>query len=111
MGNGNAHFARGFRDEFKVTVPILVDPERETYKLLGMARGLGSMLRLSMLKNARRARKAGFTQTEVLGDAMQLGGVLVIEPDGRVAYAYQSGAAGDHPPVEEVVAAVEAAAG
>lgn len=111
MGSGSAHFARGFRDEFKVTVPILVDPERRSYKLLGMARGLGSMLKLSMLRSAQRARKAGFTQSEIRGDAMQQGGVLVVKPDGTVCFAYHSEAAGDHPPVDEVVAAVVAAAG
>ncbi len=107
IGNGNAFFARGFRDEFSVPVPIYVDEERVSYKALGLKRNLGSTLNLQILRNARRARAAGFSQKAVEGDAWQQGGVMIVRPDGEVAYSYVSGAAGDHPPVDEVVAALE----
>jgi hypothetical protein len=109
IGNGAAHFARGFREDFSVSGPIWIDPERESYQALGFASGLGATLSLRLLRNARRARKAGFSQNSVEGAPMQQGGVLVVMPDGEVVYRYASEVAGDHPPVEEVLRALEAA--
>ncbi len=70
---------------------------------------LGSAMKLQTLGNARRAMAAGFSQKSVQGAAMQQGGVLVVMQDGTVAYRYASEAAGDHPPVEDVLVALEAA--
>mgnify|MGYP002639726911 CR=1 FL=1 len=89
--------------------PIWVDPERRSYQALGFASGLGSALSLKLLSNARRAKAAGFSQNSVEGAAMQQGGVLVVMPDGEIAYRYRSDTAGDHPPVQEVLAALEGA--
>ncbi len=109
IGNGAAHFARAFREDFAVPGPIWVDPDRRSYDALGFASGLGSALSLRLLRNARRAKAAGFSQNSVEGAAMQQGGVLVVMPDGEVVYRYASATAGDHPPVEEVLAALEEA--
>ncbi len=109
IGNGASHFARAFREDFAVPGPIWVDPERASYDALGFASGLGATLNLRLLKNARRAKKAGFSQNSVEGAAMQQGGVLVVMPGGELAYRYASEVAGDHPPVGEVLAALEAA--
>lgn len=109
IGNGAAHFARAFREDFGVTGPVWVDPHRRSYDALGFASGLGSAMKLRTFKNARRAMAAGFSQKSVQGAAMQQGGVLVVMPDGEVVYRYASEAAGDHPPVEEVLAALEGA--
>ena len=89
--------------------PIWVDPDRRSYDALGFASGLGSTMKFRVLSNARRARKAGFSQNSVEGHAVQQGGVLVVMPSGEVAYRYASEVAGDHPPVEEVLVALEQA--
>jgi hypothetical protein len=39
VGNGNATFARAFREEFGITAPVLVDVERRAYQARGRARG------------------------------------------------------------------------
>lgn len=110
IGNGSAFFARGFREEFAVPVPILVDPARESYRLLGMTRSVMASMNPRTLANAARAARAGFRQDSVEGDALQQGGVLVLRRGGEVAYRFLSGTAGDHPPVAEVMAALERAA-
>lgn len=107
VGNGTRHFARAFRDEQRITCPVYVDTERRAYAALGMKRGMGPLDALRTLKHAARARRAGFRQSEVQGDAWQLGGVLVVQPGGDVVYRHLSGTAGDHPEVEDVLAAVE----
>jgi hypothetical protein len=107
VGNGNQRFGQAFRDEFAITSPIWIDTSRETYKALGMKRGVASTL-LASFRNRARAAKSGFRQGWVKGDAWQLGGVLVVRPGGGVAYRYLSDAAGDHPPVDELLAALRA---
>lgn len=109
VSTGAAHFARDFREEWKVTVPILLDPERESYRLLGWARALGSSLNPRAVLNLGRALGAGFRQGRVQGDAAQQGGVLVVARGGAVVYRYRSGTAGDHPPPEEALQALLAA--
>lgn len=107
IGNGNRRFAAAFRDELAIAAPVYVDTERRAYRALGMKRGVGSPRGLlATAGNAARAWRAGFRQTSVQGDAWQLGGVLVVRPGGRVAYRYASDAAGDHPPVEDILAAL-----
>ncbi len=107
IGNGNRHFAKAFADEFGITSPLYVDTQRESYRALGMERGLFATLgNAASLKNMARALRAGFRQGATRGDAWQLGGVLVVRPGGEIAYRYLSSAAGDHAKVAEIFAAL-----
>jgi hypothetical protein len=108
VGNGSRLFARAFRDEQGITAPVYVDTERRAYQALGMKRGvLTAVGSLAAVRNAARALRAGFRQGPVQGDAWQLGGVLVVRKGGEVAYRHLSAEAGDHPPVADVLAALE----
>jgi hypothetical protein len=106
VGNGSRPHARAFREDLGIAAPVYVDPERRAYAALGMKRGLGPLAALATARNSVRALRAGFRQTGVRGDAWQLGGVLVVRPGGKVAYRYLSAAAGDHPPVDDFLAAI-----
>jgi hypothetical protein len=107
VGNGAPGFARAFAEDHGITAPVLSDPSLVTYRALGMRRGLGATLLSSATwRHAARALRGGFRQGRVLGDAWQLGGVLVVRPGGEVAFLHRSGEAGDHPPVEDVLAAL-----
>ena len=53
-----------------------------------------------------QALKGGHLQKGIQGDALQLGGAVVIGPDGGVRYYFQSQVAGDHPPVAELLDAL-----
>ena len=110
VGNGDLRFARRFASEAGLTTPLYVDTQREAYRGLGMRRDVASALNPAVLGNAWRALRDGFRQTSVLGDPWQMGGVLVVLPGGRVAYRYLSRAAGDHPAVAELLAALPDAA-
>lgn len=110
VGNGGAHFARAFVKEREIDFPVYVDPERVTYKAAGLKRSLASTLRLGAVKNAARALRSGHLQGSVQGDAWQLGGVFVIGPGDRAHLAHVSQEAGDHPPVEEILAVLPAPA-
>lgn len=107
VGNGNRHFARAFKEELKIVCPLYVDTKLGAYRALDMRRGLASTLgSLAAWKNIARAMKAGFRQGSTQGDAFQLGGALVVLPGGKVAFRHASEAAGDHPPVTDVLKAL-----
>jgi len=107
VGNGGRHFAKAFARDHGITAPVYVDTERRAYQALEMKRGLGSARGvLASLGHAARAWRAGFRQGATQGDALQLGGVLVVRPGGRVAYRHVSAEAGDHPPLDDVLAAL-----
>lgn len=107
VGNGNRHFAQGFRDAFGLQDRLLVDTRRDAYRALEMKRGLvRTLLSPSALKHTIRAFRAGFRQGRTRGDAWQLGGVLLVHPGGRVDFSHLSENAGDHAPVADVLAAL-----
>ncbi len=104
VGNGGAHFARAFKEDMGITTPVFVDPSCATYRALGMRRSLfGTLFSGKTLLHAIRAMRAGFRQGRTQGDAFQLGGVLVVRPDGGILLRHLSNEAGDHPSELEVV--------
>ena len=117
IGFGTPEHAREFRRMQNVDLKLLVDPDRKVYELVGakvatlkeligprqLLRGLKATI-ISRLKQGSIAVHQG----KILGHAAQLGGVLVIAPDGSVRYAYLSEESGDNPPAQEVLAAARA---
>jgi NAD(P)-dependent dehydrogenase (short-subunit alcohol dehydrogenase family) len=110
VGNGSESFARAFREDFDLDGPLLVDPELRAYRAAGLRRGRVELLSPRLAGNALRALRSGARQTGVQGDAWQLGGVFVIRPGGELAFRYASREAGDHPPVEDILSALDAGA-
>lgn len=107
VGNGSAQMAKAFQEDFKVTAPVYTDPSLGAYRALGFRKG-GSVLKA--LKAAPRALFGGHLQGRVQGDAMQLGGVFVVDRGGQVLYEHKSDAAGDHPPNDAILAALSSGA-
>ncbi len=107
VGNGAANFAAAFREDFDLDGPLLIDPELRAYRAAGLRRGRVELLSPRLPVNAIRALAGGQRQTGVEGDAWQLGGVFVIRPDGALTYRYASREAGDHPPVDDILEALE----
>ena len=129
IGNGTEEFAAAFREDLGLDPPLYVDVSCASYRASGMQRGLVRTLgawrtwvKLGrvLLEDVRQKRGRVILRwwnrsvpalvPGTQGDAWQLGGVLVVLPDGRVPYRYVSAIAGDHPPAGEVVAALQAVA-
>jgi NAD(P)-dependent dehydrogenase (short-subunit alcohol dehydrogenase family) len=106
VGNGAKSFAAAFREDFDLDCPLLLDPQLRGYRAAGLRRGRVEALSPRLPLNAIRALRAGARQETLQGDAWQLGGVFVIRPDGELLYRYASREAGDHPPVDAVLAAL-----
>jgi peroxiredoxin len=117
IGFGTQEEAREFLSRQNVDLRLLVDPDRKVYELAGAKvatlnevigprqiwRGLVATV-MSRLKQGSIVVHQG----RILGHAAQLGGVLVIAPDGSVRYAYLSEESGDNPTAREVLAAARA---
>jgi peroxiredoxin len=117
IGHGSAAHAADFRKLQNVDLRLLVDPDREVYKLAGAKvatlneligpRQILRGLRATVLSRLGQGSIA-VHQGKILGHAAQLGGVLIIAPDGTVRYAHLSEESGDNPPAREVLAAARA---
>ena len=112
IGQGRPEDARNFSDQLKVDLPIYVSGDRAAYRAAGTKVGtLGELLGpRSVLKGIRRSASDRVVQGRTVGHAAQLGGVLIVEPDGSIPYAHLAEDASDNPPNDEVLAAARAAA-
>ncbi|MEZ4400701.1 MAG: peroxiredoxin-like family protein [Kofleriaceae bacterium] len=110
IGNGAPTYLSDFRRTTGYDGPLYTDPSLVIYQVLRLRRGLGSVLRPSVAAHAVRAVRGGFRQGATQGHALQQGGVAVVDERGAIRYRYASRAAGDHPAVADVLAAVAALA-
>jgi peroxiredoxin len=117
VGHGTPELAAAFRRAQGVDLPVLVDPDRRIYDVIGakvatLPELIGPRHVLAGLVAAitSRARQGSIAvhQGRIIGHAAQLGGVLVIAPDGSVRYAHLAENASDYPPAREVLAAARA---
>ena len=113
IGMGTPKHAAHFRREYDVGFTLLVDPDRRAYEAAGTKRATVSELfgPRVLARGARATVSERVFQGRRQGDVAQLGGVLVIAPDGAVVYAHMSESAGDVPPNEELLQAARLAAG
>ena len=102
------HFCR----RRNVPFDCLGDPEREGYHAVGLEKGsmreyIGPQLVGGFV---RAARKGAFAGNPKGGDVTQRPGTFVVGTDGRVVLAHYNKDSADNPPLDEVLAAVRAAA-
>jgi hypothetical protein len=109
IGHSSLRYARAFVEETGIELPVFVDEKRVLYKALEFKRPILAFLTPKVFKRAAEARKEGFKQPGVHGDAFQLGGVVLRMPDGSMPFRYASRFAGDHPKLEDLKAEVRKA--
>ncbi len=112
IGQRRPDDAQAFIDKFGLQgLEILVDPRREVYAAAGAK--VGTLMELlgpkSVARGISRSVKERKMQGPVKGHAAQLGGVIVIDTDGAIAWSHLSEDASDYPPNEDVLDAVERA--
>jgi hypothetical protein len=110
VGQGTPRHAQHFREQFDLEgLEVLVDPDREAYKLAGTKVGTVSELLgpRSVMSGIKRAATERVVQGPTQGHPAQLGGVLVVAKAGAVAWSHIADNAADNPPNEDVLAAVK----
>lgn len=105
IGSGTTAQAAAFREHHVPDCAVFTDPSSYTYRAIGARESLLSTLAGAVV-NGPRAIRRGHLQSAVQRRPFQQGGVLVAMPDASVAYSYVSRVAGDHPPMERVLAAL-----
>jgi alkyl-hydroperoxide reductase/thiol specific antioxidant family protein len=108
VGLGDAAYAKAFREESRITFPLLVDAERAAYRAAELRSAtLSHLLRRDNFVARRRARAAGHRQGKTGANPFQLGGSFVFGPGDVDRYAHVSETFGDAAPVSQLLAALD----
>jgi peroxiredoxin len=106
IGNGRPDFIKGFMERqglYGKPVTIVSDPSLAVYKIAHMKRSLwGTMGPLGM-RDALRAWGKGHWQNSIEGDVSQMGGSLLVDTNGEVAYNHISQSLSDHPHTSDLM--------
>jgi len=105
IGNGFPNFIEGFRSDTGFTGDLFTDPSLKSYQLLNFQKSVKSLLGFKTMKTALHALSTGYMQKGIQGDALQQGGVVVIDSKGVPVYFYANSEAGDHAPIREIIEA------
>jgi peroxiredoxin len=108
IGQGTPDHAIHFRDAHGIELEMLVDRGRESYRAAGTKVATISELvgPRVVAKGTAQAIKQRLPQQKTRGHPAQLGGVMLVMPDGSVPYSHLADDASDNAPNSEVLAAV-----
>jgi len=111
IGQATPRHAAHYRRRFAPDLPILADEHRGTYKLIGAQRGGASELFSPnvVIKGLGRGAKNRAVQGRPIGDVRQLGGTLLVMPDGSIPWSHMSKDAADNASIDEILEAVRSA--
>lgn len=112
IGQLTPRHAAHFRRRREISLPVLADERRESYRAAGAKVATVNELigPKVVAKGTALAARTGLRQGKTVGHPAQLGGAMVITPGGTVAWSHMSEDAGDNATPEEIVAAVKRAA-
>ena len=107
IGLGDQIYAWSFRQATGITFPLLVDEDREAYRVAGLrTASILHVLRRDNFVARRRAREAGHRQYKLGQNPFQLGGSFVFGPGNVDRFAHLSRTFGDNAPMAALLAAL-----
>jgi prostamide/prostaglandin F2alpha synthase len=114
IGQATPRQAAHFRRRQEIDLPVLADESRASYEVAGAkVASAGELLGPRSVSKGlvRTVRSRGKVhQGRIIGDAAQLGGAMVIAPDGRVTWSHMSEDASDNATPQEILTAAHRAA-
>ena len=103
IGSGTPAEARDFQRHVHVeSLPVLVDQPLASYAAAGWKRSAAATLHPKSWLHGVKSMIA-HPQRKTAGDPWQLGGAMIVRPDGAVTFRYRSETGGDHPAVATLV--------
>ena len=110
IGQRTPSHAAEFRRQQGLELTVLADERRKTYALAGTkVATVGELIGPKVVARSLVATaKTGKVQTKTDGHTAQLGGTLVIAPDGRVTWSHIAHDASDNASPEAILEAVRA---
>ena len=111
IGQLTPRHAAHFRRRQKIELPVLADEDRTSYKAVGAKVGnLGDLLGPKVVaKGALTSLRTGKLQGRTIGHPAQLGGAIVVTPDGEIAWSHMAKDASDNASPDEILAALRRA--
>jgi peroxiredoxin len=111
IGQATPRHATHFRGRQGIDLPVLADEKRESYKAAGakvatLSELLGPKVAAKGLISSLRSRQP---QGRTIGHPAQLGGTMIVRPDGSVAWSHMSEDASDNASPAEILAALRGA--
>ena len=107
IGQLTPRHAAHFRRRQEITLPVLADESRISYKAAGAK--IGSVTDLLgpkvIAKGALTTLRTRKVQGRTIGHPAQLGGVMVIAPDGEVVLKHMANDASDNASPKEILGA------
>ena len=105
---GDLHYARIFQEETGIDFPLLIDEQRQAYKIanLGVANVL-HVVRGDNFNSRKRARAAGHRQHRLGLNPFQLGGSFIFGPGNIDRFAHLSKTFGDNATPETLLLALD----
>ena len=108
IGQLTPRHAAHFRRRQKITLPVLADENRTSYKAAGAK--IGSMSDLLgpkvVAKGALTTLRTGKVQGRTIGHPAQLGGAMVIDPSGEIVWSHMAKDASDNASPKEILSAI-----
>jgi hypothetical protein len=97
IGLGDRNYARLFREETGITFPLLIDEQRQAYRVAELRNAnLLHLLRKDNVEARKQARTAGHHQHKLGENPFQLGGSFVFGPGNVDRFAHISETFGDN---------------
>ena len=112
IGQASPRQAKHFRDKQGIApLPVLADEDRESYRAAGWRRANAAQLvgPRSVLSGLKHGARSGVVQGRVIGDAAQLGGEMIVSPDGDIVWSHRQENAGDTVDPERLLEAARTA--
>jgi peroxiredoxin len=108
IGQLTPRHAAHFRRRQEIDLPVLADERRASYKAAGAKIAtFGELLGPKVVaKGILTSARTGQRQGRTIGHPAQLGGAMVIAPDGRVVWSHMAKDASDNASPEEILEAV-----
>ena len=87
-------------------ITCLTDETTLPYQTYGLQQGkLNELMSPEVILAGARALAHGSSQGETIGDTKMLPGTFIVDKQGIIQYAYYSKHAGDHPRIDDLIAA------
>jgi hypothetical protein len=107
IGLGDRNYARIFREETRITFPLLIDELRQAYRVADLrSANLLHILRRDNAKSRERVRAAGHHQHKLGVNPFQLGGSFIFTPGNVDRFAHISETFGDNATPEAILTAL-----
>ncbi len=104
IGFGTIPRARAWLRETCDLFPLLLDPEREVYRMYGLQESWLRSWNWRTIRLYARLLLSGRKWRGIQGKSTQLGGDFIVDRDGVLRLVYPSREAADRPPVAELLA-------